>query len=250
MTAWSASSCRKLDELGIADNTIVVWSTDNGAETFSWPDGGTTPFRSEKATNWEGAVRVPTMIRWPGVIKPGSVFNGIASHEDMLATLVTAAGEPGIVEKCKTGCTAGDQTFKVHLDGYDLQPWLKGDVAELPRKEFLYWNDDGELVALRYNQWKLVFQEQRAEGFDVWQDPYTPLRLPKLFNLRSDPFEQGDRDSIDYAHWRIDRAFLVVPAQAFVGQWLQSFREFPPSQKPASFSLDQVMETLSVPVNQ
>jgi len=241
---------KELDDMGIADNTIVVWTTDNGAEVFSWPDGGTTPFRSEKATNWEGAVRVPMMIRWPGVIKPGSLFNGIASHEDMLTTLVAAAGEPGIADKCKTGCSAGGETFKVHLDGYDLQPWLKGDVAESPREEFLYWNDDGQLVALRYNQWKMVFKEQRAEGFDVWQDPYTDLRLPKLFNLRSDPFETADRDSIDYPHWRIDRVFLAVPAQAYVAEWLASFREFPPSQAPATFSLDAVMKTLNDAVNQ
>jgi arylsulfatase len=233
----------KLKELGLEDNTIVMYSTDNGAESFSWPDGGTTPFRNEKATNWEGGYRVPTAIRWPGVIKPGTVNNDIFSHEDMLPTLMAAAGVPDVKEQLLKGMKVGDKTFKVHLDGYNITNALAGKSSS-PRHEFFYFNDDGSLVALRYDQWKLVFAEQRAHGFDVWQEPFTPLRLPKLFNLRSDPFELADHDSIGYARWRIDRIFLLVPAQQYVGQFLATFKEFPPSQKVGSFSLDQVLESL------
>ena len=236
---------KKLDELGIADNTIIMYSTDNGAEAMSWPDGGTTPFRGEKNTNWEGGYRVPSILKWPGVIKPGTVFNGIAAHEDMLPTLLAAVGEPDIKEKLLKGHAVGGTTYKVHADGYNLLPWLKGDAAESPRKEFLYWNDDGKLVALRYDQWKIVFAEQRGHSFDVWQEPFVELRVPKIFNLRSDPFERADHEGIDYERWRLDRTFLLMPATAYVGKWLQSFKEFPPSQKPASFSIDQVMEKLT-----
>jgi arylsulfatase len=237
---------KKLDDLGIADDTIVMYSTDNGAEVMSWPDGGTTPFRGEKNTNWEGGYRVPCAIRWPGVIEPGTVINEIASHEDMLPTLLAAAGDPDVKEKLlKGGVSAIGRTYKVHLDGYNLLPNLKGEATEWPRKEFLYWTDDGGLAALRYEQWKLNFLEQRAESFDVWQEPFVPLRVPKLFTLRGDPFERGDHEGIDYAHWRFERVFLLVPAQAYVKNWLTSFRDFPPRQKPASFSLDQVMEQLS-----
>ena len=233
----------KLKELGLEDNTIVMYSTDNGAEEFSWPDGGTTPFRGEKATNWEGAYRVPTAIRWPGVIKPGTINNEIFAHEDMIPTLLAAAGDPDVKQKLLKGMQVGKQTFKVHLDGYDITAALAGK-APSPRREFFYSNDDGSLVALRYNHWKVVFAEQRAEGFDVWQEPFVQLRLPKIFNLRSDPFEKADRIGADYEHWRIDRTFLLVPAQKLVGQFLSTFKEFPPSQKVGSFSLDQVLETL------
>ncbi len=235
---------KKLDELGIANNTIVMYSTDNGAEMFSWPDGGTTPFRNEKGSNWEGAYRVPCVIRWPGVIKPGAIINDVFSHEDMLPTLMAAAGVPTIKEKLLAGHQVGNTTYKVHLDGYNAMPYLKGDTQEAPRKEFLYWNDDGNLVSLRYNQWKLVFAEQRAHGSDVWQEPFVQLRVPKLFNLRADPFERADHEGIGYSQWRFERTFLLVPAQAYVAQWLSSFREFPPRQRPASFSLDQVMQKL------
>ena len=235
---------KKLDELGIADNTIVMYSTDNGAETMSWPDGGTTPFRSEKNTNWEGGYRVPCLIRWPGVIKPGTIINDVGSHEDMLPTLLAAVGDTDIKEKLLQGKKTGDKTFKVHVDGYNLLPALKGE-AEWPRQTFLYWTDDGQLAALRYGQWKMNFLEQRAHGLDVWQEQFDELRLPKLFTLRGDPFERADHESIDYGRWRIDRAFLFLPAQAYVAQWLQSLRDFPPRQKPASFSLDRVMETLT-----
>ena len=234
---------KKLDDLGIADNTIVIYTSDNGAEVFSWPDGGTTPFRGEKNTNWEGGYRVPGLVRWPGLIKPGTEINAIFAQEDWLPTLVAAAGEPSIKDELLKGYPAGEMTYKVHLDGYDQRDLLAGK-GEGARKEFLYWTDDGDLSGLRYNQWKLVFMEQRAHGLDVWQDPLVPLRFPKLFNLRTDPFETADYDSIDYAHWRIDRIFLMVPAQAYVAQWLSSFKEYPPRQKPGSFSLDQVMGQL------
>jgi arylsulfatase A-like enzyme len=211
---------------------------------MSWPDGGTTPFRSEKNTNWEGGYRVPCLIRWPGVIKPGTVINEVGSHEDMLPTLLAAVGDTGIKEALLQGKKTGAITFKVHVDGYNLLPALKGE-AEWPRKTFLYWTDDGQLAALRYGQWKMNFLEQRAHGLDVWQEQFDELRLPKLFTLRGDPFERADHESIDYERWRIDHAFLFMPAQAYVAQWLQSFRDFPPRQKPASFSLDRVMETLT-----
>jgi arylsulfatase A-like enzyme len=237
---------KKLDELGIADNTIVMYSTDNGAETMSWPDGGTTPFRGEKNTNWEGGYRVPMVMKWPGVIKPGTIVNDIGAHEDMLPTLVAAAGGPAdLAAKLQGGLDVGGTSYKVHLDGYDWGPYFRGQATAGPRKEFLYWTDDGGLAALRYNQWKLVFMEQRAHGYEVWEEPLVTLRLPKLFTLRGDPFERADHEGIDYPKWRLERAFLLVPAQAFVQNWLMSFKEFPPRQKPASFSLDQVMAKLS-----
>jgi arylsulfatase A-like enzyme len=236
----------KLDELGIADNTLVMYSTDNGPEEFSWPDGGTSPFRGEKDTNWDAGWRVPTLLRWPGVIKPGTVSNEICAHEDMLPTLLAAAGVPDVKEQLLKGYQVGNKTFKVHLDGYNLVPFLKGEVKESPRKEMLYWSDDGDLMALRYGNWKAVFKEQRAESFQVWSEPMVELRVPKLFNLRSDPFEKADKNSIYYNDWLVRRVFLLVPAQGFVAHWIQSFKDFPPSQKPASFSIDQVMEKLVV----
>jgi len=236
----------KLEELGLDENTIVMYSSDNGAEKFTWPDGGTSPFRGEKNENWEGGYRVPTVIRWPGVIEPGTVNNDIFSHMDMLPTLMAAVGVPDVKEQLMKGMRVGKKKFKVHLDGYDVTDALAGK-APSPRHEFFYFNDDGSLVALRYDQWKLVFQEQRAHGFDVWEEPFVELRLPKLFNLRTDPFEEADHIAMDYGHWRIDRVFLLVPAQQYVGNFLATFKEFPPSQKVGSFSLDQVMEMLSSP---
>jgi len=233
----------KLDQLGITDNTIVMYSTDNGAEVMSWPDGGTTPFRGEKDTNYEGGWRVPCAIRWPGVIKAGTLSNEIFSHTDMLPTLAAAAGEPDAVEKLKKGYKSGNKTFKVHIDGYNLLPFLKGEVKENPRKGFLYWSDDGDLFALRFNQWKVTFVEQRAHGLAVWFEPPVSLRGPQLYNLRSDPFERATEDaSVFYDKWKADRAFLFVPAQAMVGQFLETFKEFPPRQRPASFSIDQALE--------
>jgi arylsulfatase len=233
----------KLKALGLDNNTIVMYSTDNGAEKMTWPDGGQSPFRGEKGTQWEGAFRVPTVIRWPGTIKPGSVFNDIFAHEDMLPTLLAAAGVPDVKEQLRKGMKVGAKTFKVHLDGYNLTEALAGKSPS-PRKEFFYFGDDGNLTALRYNQYKVVFQEQRGEGFDGWQEQYATLRLPKVYNLRSDPFEAADH-SMDYNHWRVERLFLLVPAQQVVGQFLATFKEFPPSQKVGSFSLDQVMEMLT-----
>ena len=233
----------KLKELGLDDNTIVMYSTDNGAEKFSWPDGGTSPFRNEKASNWEGGYRVPCFIKWPGVIKPGSVNNDIFAHEDMLPTLLAAAGVPDVKEQLLKGMRVGGGTFKVHLDGYNITDALAGKAPD-PRKEFFYFNDDGSLVALRYNEWKIVFAEQRAIGLDVWQDPFVLLRFPKLFNIRSDPFETADHESITYPKWRIEHAFLLVPAQQYIGQFLATFKEFPPSQKPGSFSIDDVVKAL------
>jgi arylsulfatase len=234
----------KLDQLGIADNTIVMYSTDNGAEVMSWPDGGSTPFRGEKDTNYEGGWRVPCAIRWPAMIKPGTVSNEVFSHTDMLPTLLAAAGEPDVVEKLKKGYKAGHKTFKVHIDGYNLLPFLKGDAKENPRKGFLYWSDDGDLMALRVMHWKMHFIEQRRHGLGVWQEPFTTLRIPKLFNLRTDPFERADEDaSVYYDKWFADRiGFLVVPAQAIVAEFLKTFEQFPPRQKPASFSIDEALD--------
>jgi arylsulfatase len=235
---------KKLDDLGIAQNTIVVITTDNGAETFSWPDGGTTPFRSEKNTNWEGGYRVPGLVRWPGVIKPGTVINDIVSLEDWVPTLAAAAGEPDVKEKLLKGYEANGRTFKVHLDGYDLTDFLSGKTPD-PRKEFFYWTDDGDLAGLRYMKWKLVFLEQREHGFQVWSEPFTPLRVPLIEDLRADPFERASYEASDYAHWLIDRVYLLVPAQAYVGKFLMTFKEFPPRQKAASFGVNQVIQKLS-----
>jgi arylsulfatase len=236
----------KLKELGLDDNTIVMYSTDNGAEKFSWPDGGTSPFRGEKNENWEGGYRVPCAIRWPGVIKPGTINNEIYSQMDMLPTLMAAVGVPDVKEQLLKGMKVGDKTFKVHLDGYNVTDSFAGKGPD-PRKEFFYFNDDGSLVALRYNQWKLVFQEQRAHGFDAWSEPFVARRVPLIFNLRSDPFEEAQHTAMDYQHWMLDRVFVLVPAQQYVGAFLATFKEFPPSQKVGSFSLDQVLATLSAP---
>jgi arylsulfatase len=238
---------KKLDDLGIANNTIVIYTSDNGAEVFSWPDGGTTPYRSEKNSNWEGGYRVPMVVRWPGVIKPGTENNEVISHEDWLPTLMAAAGQPKVKESLLTGLSAGGTTYRVHLDGYDLLPALKGETKDWPRREFLYWTDDGDAAALRYEQWKMSFLDQRSVGLAVWQDPLVVLRFPKLFNLRTDPFERADKEAAAYPEWRIDHAFLVGPAIGYVAQWIQSFKDFPPRQKPGSFNLSEVMEKLSKP---
>jgi arylsulfatase len=235
----------KLDELGLAEDTIVVYSTDNGPHMNTWPDGGMTPFRSEKNTNWEGAFRVPQLIRWPGRIEAGVVSNEMVSHLDWLPTLVAAAGDPDVKEKLLEGHDAGGTTFRVHLDGYNLLPYLTGETDASPRKEFFYFSDDGDLVAMRYDNWKLVFAEQRMEGtLQAWFEPFVALRVPKLFNLRTDPFERADKTSNTYWDWFIDRVFLVVPAQAIVADFLGTFVEFPPRQKAASFTIDQVLATM------
>jgi arylsulfatase len=240
----------KLKELGLEENTIVMYSTDNGAETFTWPDGGSTMFRGEKNTQWEGGFRVPTMIKWPGVIKPGTVINDIAAHEDMLPTLLAAAGDKTVKEDLLKGRTIGSRNYKVHLDGYDLTPTLKGE-APSPRKEFIYWTDDGSVAALRYGNWKLTFLEQKAEGMNVWIEPFTQLRAPVITNLRMDPFERARSEhAVGYQRWFNERMFMIAPAASYVGEWLQSFREFPPRMKPGSFSLDRVMEAVSKPQKQ
>jgi arylsulfatase A-like enzyme len=235
----------KLTELGIDDNTIVMYSTDNGAEVFTWPDGGTTMFAGEKATQWEGGFRVPTAIRWPGVIKPGSVINDICAHEDMFPTLLAAAGDSTVKEDLLKGRTVGDMNYKVHLDSYNLLPALKGEAEEWPRKEFLYWTDDGSVAALRYNDWKITFLRQNAHGMHVWQAPYEQLRMPMVGNLRTDPFERAYKEAIGYGRWQFEHMYAFAPAGAYVGKWLESFKEFPPRQKPGSFSLDRVLESIT-----
>jgi arylsulfatase A-like enzyme len=234
----------KLKELGLEENTIVIYSTDNGSESFSWPDGGTTMFRGEKNTQWEGGYRVPTMIRWPGLITPGTIVNDIGAHEDMLPTLLAAAGDATVKEDLLKGRTVGNMTYKAHIDGYNLMPAFKGQ-GEWPRKEFIYWTDDGSVAALRYGNWKATFLRQDAHGLHVWQEPFTKLRAPMLTNLRMDPFEIAHEIGMDYDRWFTDHMFMFAPAGAYVGQWLQSFREFPPRQKPGSFNLDNVMDAMT-----
>jgi arylsulfatase len=235
----------RLRALGLDQNTIVMYSSDNGAETFTWPDGGTTMFRGEKNTPWEGGYRVPTFIRWPGVIKPGTIINEIGAHEDMLPTLLAAAGDTTSPTAMLKGLTLGDRSYKVHLDGYDLGPALRGQ-APWPRKEFIYWTDDGSVAALRYENWKIAFLKQEAEGLKVWQQPFQVLRAPSITNLRMDPFERAEEEyAMGYQKWYMDHMFAIAPAGAYVGRWLQSFKEFPPRQKPGSFNLDRVMEAVT-----
>ena len=233
----------KLKALGVEDNTIVMYSTDNGAESMSWPDGGTTIFRGEKNTNWEGGYRVPCAIRWPGVIKPGTVINDIGAHEDMLPTLLAAAGDATAAADLLKGRRVGGMNYKVHIDGYNLLPAFKGESA-WPRNNFIYWTDDGSVAALRYLQWKVTFLVQNGHGLHVWQKPFEKLRAPLLANLRADPFERAEYEGFGYNQWYVEHMFAFAPAASFVGQWLQSFKEFPPRQKPGTFNLDQVMEQL------
>lgn len=239
----------KLDDLGIADNTIVIYTGDNGPHACTWPDAAVTWFRSEKVTNWDGAFRVPLFVRWPDKIAPGSISNDIMAHLDWVPTLMAAAGDPDIKEKLQKGHTANGKQFKVHLDGYNFLPRLTGQEETGPRKEFFYFNDDAQLTAIRYNRWKAVFMEQRAEGQAVWRDPWFNLRAPKLFDLRMDPFERADEDSNTYEDWWVRHAFLFVPAQPLVARYLQTFKEFPPSQEPAAFNLDAIMRQMLQPVS-
>ena len=237
----------KLEALGELENTIIMYSSDNGAETFTWPDGGTTMFRGEKNTQWEGGYRVPCMIRWPGVIKPGTIVNEIGAHEDMMPTFLAAAGDATAAADLRRGRTLGAREYKVHLDGYDLAPSLKGESA-WPRSDFIYWTDGGEVAALRYKDWKATFLLQESEGLEVWQKPFTELRAPILTNLRMDPFERARSEhAVGYQRWYLEHMFMIAPAGAYVGQWLQSFREFPPRQKPGSFNLERVMEAVTKP---
>jgi len=234
---------KKLDDVGVADNTVVVFTTDNGAEVLSWPDGGATPFRGEKDTNWEGGWRVPCVMRWPGVIKPSQVINEIASLQDFIPTFAAANGEPDLVEKVKKGYTIGDKTFKVHLDGVNLLPFLSGKETKSPREGFIYWSDDGDCMGMRIGRFKIVFAEQRSQGLDVWREPLSPLRIPKFFDLRADPFERGE-ESFKYNDWFVENVPLQYVAPPILHQWLESFKEFPPRAKAASFTIDQVVELM------
>jgi len=240
----------KLDELGIADNTIVFYSTDNGPHYNTWPDAAATPFRGEKNTNWEGGWRVPAMVRWPGKIPAGEWTNAIVHHMDWFPTFVAAAGDDQIKDRLQQGVTvpALNRSYKVHLDGYNILPLLTGETDQSPRHEIFYFSDDGDLTALRYDDWKLIFMEQKTAGtFRVWMEPFVPLRVPLIENLRRDPYERAEITSNTYFDWVLDRAYLLVPAQEYVGKFLSTFQAFPPRQKAASFSLDQVMEKLSPP---
>lgn len=236
---------KAIDDAGIAGDTFVMYSTDNGPHMNTWPDAAMTPFRNEKNSNWEGAYRVPCMVRWPGKIKPGTVSNQIVGHHDWLPTLAALAGDAGIKEELLKGHTIGDRTYKVHLDGDNLAPYLAGEVEKSPRDSFIYCNDDQQVTALRYDNWKFVFLEQRATGtLRIWAEPFTTLRFPKLFNLRTDPYERADATSNTYYDWVMDHVFLFIPAQDYIGKFLATFREYPPRQKAASFNLDQVMDKL------
>lgn len=239
-----------LDELGIADNTIVQYGTDNGPHKNSWPDAAVSPYRGEKNTNWEGGWRTPSMIRWPGKIKSGAVSNEIMSGMDWMPTFLAAAGDDQIKEKLLKGMTIKGRSYKVHLDGYNFLPYLTGIERTAPRKEIFYFSDDGDLTAMRYNDWKLIFMEQRVQGtMQVWSEPFIPLRIPLIFNLRRDPYEQATITSNTYYDWLLDHAFLLVPAQDVVGEFLMTFKDFPPRMKAASFSLDDVMDQLANPGN-
>jgi len=235
----------KLVELGVADNTIVMYSTDNGPENDTWPDAANTPFRSQKDTNWEGAWRVPCFIRWPGKIKAGTVFNGIVNHQDMLPTLLAAAGDPNVSEKLKNGYKVGDQSFRVHIDGFNMLPYLTGEVKESPRNYFFYVSDDGGIMALRVGDYKLVFEVQRALSSNVWAEPFVKLRVPHIFHLRRDPFERAEFNSQVYWKWEMDHIPYLYLAQAVVQSQLDNFVKYPPRQKAASFNLDAVMAQLS-----
>ena len=240
---------KKLDDLGIADNTLVFYSTDNGPHMNSWPDAAMTPFRGEKNTNWEGGWRVPAMVRWPGHIEAGVISNDIMHHMDWLPTFLAIAGNDDIKQELLDGeAEAIGRQYKVHLDGYNFLPYLTGESDEAPRHEIFYFSDDGDLTALRFNDWKLIFMEQRAVGtLAVWANPFTPLRVPLIFNLRRDPYERANLTSNTYYDWVLDHAFMLVPAQAYVAEFMSTFEEYPPRMKAASFSLDKVMDALQSP---
>jgi arylsulfatase len=233
---------KALDDLNIANNTFVMYATDNGPHMNTWPDAAMTPFRNEKNSNWEGAYRVPTMVRWPGQIKPDQISNEMVAHHDWLPTILAIAGDPQVSDKLAKGYKVGDMTYKVHLDGYNLVPYLTGQAPKSPRESFIYINDDQQVTGLRYDNWKLVFMEQRATGtFRVWSEPFTSLRVPKIFNLRTDPYERADITSNTYYDYLFDHVYLMVPAQAFVGEFLTTFKDYPQRQKAASFNLDEVL---------
>jgi arylsulfatase len=239
------SLLKTLDDLGVANNTIVIYTTDNGPHANSWPDAATTPFRSEKNTGWEGGFRVPCLIRWPGHIKPDQVSNEIVSGLDWVPTLLAAAGDPDAKQKLLKGYTVGDMTYKVHLDGYNLLPYLTGQEPKSPRKEFFYFSDDGQLLGLRFDNWKFVFQEQRCPGtMAVWLEPFTQLRMAKLFDLHADPYERADITSNTYYDWYMDHMFFAVPASMYCRQFIATFKEYPPRQKPAKIELQEILDRL------
>lgn len=235
-----------LDELGVADNTFVLYSTDNGPHSNTWPDGGTTPFRSEKNTNWEGAFRVPLLVRWPGKIKPGSIANGIVQHHDWFPTFMAMAGAPGVVDELKKGYKAIGRTYKNHIDGFNLVPYLTGEVKESPRNLFFYISDDGDILGVRFDNWKVIFMEQRCQGtLQVWAEPFTRLRVPKLYNLRTDPYEFADVTSNTYYDWFFHRDYIALAANMMVGKFVETFKEFPIIQKPNTFTISDAMESMS-----
>ena len=245
MTRMSARRSTYLDELGIADNTFVMYSTDNGPHMNSWPDGAMTPFRSEKNTNWEGAFRIPMLVRWPGKIKPGQISNEIVQHHDWFPTFLAMAGEPDIIEKLKKGYQAIGRTYKNHLDAYNLVPYLTGQEKKSPRNFFMYLSDDGDVLGMRYDNWKVVFMEQRCHGtLQVWAEPFTELRAPKIFNLRTDPFERADQTSNSYCEWYIRPLPMIYGAQSLASQWAATFKDFPPIQKPNTFTLDDALKAM------
>ncbi len=233
-----------LDDLGIADNTIVQYSTDNGPHYNTWPDAGTTPFRSEKNSNWEGAYRVPCFVRWPGKFPAGEVRNGIVSHEDWLPTFAAAAGNPNIVEQLKKGVELNGRSYKNYLDGANQLDYVSGKTDVSPRKSFMYVNDDGQIVAMRYEDWKAVFLENRGQAFEVWREPFTELRVPLLFNLRRDPYEKAQHNSNTYNDWFLDRVYILAPMQRVAGQFLMTMKDYPPSQTPGSFNLEGIQKKI------
>jgi arylsulfatase len=235
-----------LDELAIAEDTFVMYSSDNGPHMNSWPDAGMTPFRSEKNTNWEGAFRVPKLVRWPGKISPGSISNGIVQHHDWLPTFLAMAGDTDLVERLKKGATVNGKKFKNHIDGYDMLPHLTGAQKESPRQGFFYFSDDGDVLGLRFDNWKIVFMEQRCQGtLQVWAEPFTRLRLPKLFNLRTDPYERADTTSNTYYDWLLHNGYIMLGAQTIVAKFMATFKEFPPAQKPGSFTIENAHEKIN-----
>jgi arylsulfatase len=233
-----------LDELGLAKDTIVVYSTDNGPHYNTWPDGGTTPFRSEKNSNWEGAYRVPAFVRWPGKFPAGTTLNGIVAHEDWLPTFAAAAGSTDIKEKLKEGVELNGRKYRNHIDGYNQLGYLSGESKESPRKEFFYVNDDGQVVAIRYLDWKSVFLENRGQAFEVWREPFVELRVPLLFNLRRDPFEKAQHNSNTYNDWFLSRVFVIAPIQQVAAKFLMTMKDYPPSQTPGSFNLEKVQKQI------
>jgi arylsulfatase len=233
-----------LDELGIADDTIVIYSTDNGPHYNTWPDAGTTPFRSEKNSNWEGAYRVPTFVRWPGQFPAGETLNGIVAHEDWLPTLAAAAGDATIKDKLATGVELNGRTYRNYIDGENMLAYFRGEAENSPRQNFFYVNDDGQVVAIRYDAWKVVFLENRGQAFGVWREPFTSLRVPLLFNLRRDPFEKAQHNSNTYDDWFLDRPYVLVPLQQMAARFLLTMKEYPPSQTPGSFNLEKIQKQL------